>query len=83
MYAVCFLVLTLQQNVLSKNLVPIVCTVKAVLTLQQNVLSKNARRHEHVGLYVLTLQQNVLSKNLDALDGVVRGGFDFTTKCSF
>ena len=56
-------VLTLQQNVLSKNEVEETCTPRRVLTLQQNVLSKNKYSALSDSGVVLTLQQNVLSKN--------------------
>ena len=56
-------VLTLQQNVLSKNKEPKTCDDCWVLTLQQNVLSKNRLQNQSLFAAVLTLQQNVLSKN--------------------
>ena len=58
-----YLVLTLQQIVLSKNRQIAVEEAKAVLTLQQIVLSKNEIEHNNGGVLVLTLQQIVLSKN--------------------
>ena len=57
-------VLTLQQNVLSKNFRRDSNAFAFVLTLQQNVLSKNLIFHIYCLSYVLTLQQNVLSKNI-------------------
>ena len=56
-------VLTLQQNVLSKNKLCSQYLFTFVLTLQQNVLSKNTGQGARIRLRVLTLQQNVLSKN--------------------
>ena len=75
--------MTLQQIVLSKNiLVPIVCTVE-VLTLQQIVLSKNNAEIQSYTAGVLTLQQIVLSKNKKTFNITLDIGFDFTTNCSF
>ena len=75
--------MTLQQIVLSKNLIPADIEEESVLTLQQIVLSKNiydwyGRRYD-----VLTLQQIVLSKNSERNQLAERQRFDFTTNCSF
>ena len=76
-------VLTLQQIVLSKNLLADCFLFCVVLTLQQIVLSKNGRRRKHGACAVLTLQQIVLSKNQARNPPQRTFGFDFTTNCSF
>ena len=68
-----FFVLTLQQNVLSKNILNLIIINDLVLTLQQNVLSKNLRLKKQSRMLVLTLQQNVLSKNCVAVFIDVQG----------
>ena len=77
------MVLTLQQNVLSKNALRSFSKSIPVLTLQQNVLSKNIFLPFFWVDDVLTLQQNVLSKNFALGLAAQQVCFDFTTKCSF